>query len=279
VEFTWNVDPVLIAIGPLKLRYYGLLFLGVFLGGFRLYRWQVLRGGGTEEEAGGIVVPGVVAVLVGARLGHVFFYEFDKAMADPLWIIQFWKGGLASHGATLGLIVMLAWWARRYKQSYVEVLDRFAWSAALSTILVRVGNFFNSEIVGRATDQSWGVRFPRHDSGLPLDQVPLRHPSQLYEVALGLLVMGALFAVDKYFKGEKRPRGVVISTFFVVYFTGRFLVEFFKEFQGWQEANPGAHTLTMGQYLSMPLVALGIFGLLRALTRPTPAHWNAVPAK
>lgn len=272
MEFVWDIDPVLFRLGPLQFRYYGLLFLAVFLGGVRLFRWQVVRGGGSDRQGEAILVTGVIAVLVGARLGHVFFYEFDRAMADPAWIIQFWKGGLASHGATLGLLVGLFVWAKRRGQSYIETLDRFAWTATLAAILVRVGNFFNSEIVGRKTGGDWGVRFPRYDhevAKLGIEHVPLRHPSQIYEALMGVGVFLVLLAVDKAAGKESRPRGLMISTFFAVYFAGRFLVEFFKEYQ----TLPTDSSLTMGQILSIPAVLAGVVGIIWSLKKGVKAHW------
>lgn len=277
MEFVWNIDPVLFRLGPLQFRYYGLLFLVVFLGGVRLFRWQVERLGGSARQGESILITGVVSVLVGARLGHVFFYEFDRALSDPLWIVQFWKGGLASHGATLGLIVGIYIWSRRHRQSYLESLDCFSYAATLSTILVRVGNFFNSEIVGRQTGGDWGVRFPRYDRDLPLAEVPLRHPSQLYEALMGVVVMLILFAVDRATGGKRRPRGLLISTFFLTYFTGRFTVEFFKEYQTLASDSP----LTMGQILSIPAVLLGLIGVIYSLTKAPASNWtpDTAPSK
>lgn len=252
------------------IRYYSLLFVGVFLGGYGLLNWQIRRGGGDEEVAGDFIVYGVLGVLLGARLGHVLFYDLDKAIADPLWTFQIWTGGLASHGAVIGLIIAMWLFTKRRGVPFLEGADRFAFSAALGATLVRVGNFFNSEIVGRPVpDQSWGVRFPRADVGLPLDQVPLRYPTQLFEVFLGLFVMLCLWLVDRAAGKEKRPRGLLISTFFVVYFIGRFIVEFWKEHQT-AEATP---IITMGQYLSIPGILLGFYGLWWSLTKKQPVGW------
>lgn len=252
---------------PLEIRWYSLLFVGVFLGGYSLLNWQVRRGGGDEEVAGDFIVYGVLGVLIGARLGHVLFYDLDHALHDPMWVLKIWTGGLASHGATLGLIVAMYLFTRSRHVPFLEGADRFAFSAALGATLVRLGNFFNSEIVGRKTDGSWGVRFPHFgpDAGNP----PLRHPSQLYEVAMGLLVMLVLYIVDKKAGEEKRPRGLLISTFFVVYFAGRFFVEYFKEYQKLPESSP----LTMGQYLSIPAFFLGVYGVFWSLKRRLPAGW------
>ncbi|HMR08789.1 MAG TPA: prolipoprotein diacylglyceryl transferase, partial [Polyangiaceae bacterium] len=267
--FTWDIDPIFFRIGPLALRYYSLLFVGVFLGGYALLKWQIERGGGDEEDAGDFIVYGVLGVLVGSRLGHVLFYDLDKALKDPLWVFRIWEGGLASHGAVLGLIFAMYLFTKRRGIPFLEGSDRFAFSAALGATLVRVGNFFNSEIVGRLTDQSWGVRLPRYDRGVP--EAPLRHPSQLYEVALGLVVLLCLYLWDKKLGKEKRPRGAMISMFFMLYFPGRFAVEFFKEHQTLEPTG----MLTMGQYLSIPGALLGAYGLWWSFQRKLPVGWDA----
>jgi phosphatidylglycerol---prolipoprotein diacylglyceryl transferase len=206
----------------------------------------------------------------------VFFYEPQRFIEDPFWVIQIWKGGLASHGATLGLLVAMYVYARRHRQSYVECMDRFALSAGLGATLVRLGNFFNSEIMGKLTDQTWGVRFPRFDAQAVAlhGQAPLRHPTQLYEFALGLFVMFCIWLVDRLLGREERPRGALIATFFAVYFTGRFFVEFFKIHQ----TLPDTFPLTMGQLLSLPLALAGIAALIYSIRAGVPAHWNAAAA-
>ena len=185
-KFTWNIDPALFHLGSYELRYYSLIFVAVFLGGHALLRWQIMRGGGDDEDASDFFVYGVLAVLIGARLGHVIFYDYEKALNDPIWVLKIWTGGLSSHGAVMGLLFAMWLFTKRKGISYVEGMDRFVFAAALGATLVRVGNFFNSEIVGKVTDQTWGVRFPRYDQSL---DAPFRHPTQIYEVALGLAVL------------------------------------------------------------------------------------------
>lgn len=255
---------------PVGIRYYSLFFVGVFLGGYALLNWQILRGGGDEETAGDFIVYGVAGVLIGSRLGHVLFYDLDKAIEDPLWVFQIWTGGLASHGAVLGLIVAMWLFTKRRGVPFLEGADRFAFSAALGATLVRMGNFFNSEIVGRETNADWGVRFPRYDVNVA--EAPLRYPSQLLEVALGLFVMLCLYLVDRGMGKEKRPRGLLISVFFLVYFLGRFLVEFVKEFQTLDEATS---LLTMGQVLSIPGFFIGVAGVIASLKYRAPAGWTS----
>jgi phosphatidylglycerol---prolipoprotein diacylglyceryl transferase len=276
--FTWDVDPILVhfpawlAWLPVEgLRYYSILYVGVFLGGYKLLDWQIRRAGGDPEDANDFVLYGVIAVLAGARMGHVFFYEWDRFVQDPLWLFSIHEGGLASHGATIALFLAVYLFTKFRRQSFIEGCDRFAFSAALGAILVRVGNFFNSEIVGRPTGSDWGVRFPRYDR---VPEPPLRHPSQLYEVLLGVVVMVALLVLDRALGKEKRPRGVLSSAFMALYFTGRFIVEFFKEYQP-GEAGVG---LTTGQWLSLIPALAGYVGLVISFRKRVPARWNVYRA-
>jgi phosphatidylglycerol:prolipoprotein diacylglycerol transferase len=256
----------------LDLRYYSLLFVGVFLGGYSLLKWQIVRGGGPAEDAGDFIVYGVLGVLVGARLGHVLFYALDQALADPLWIFQIWTGGLASHGAVIGLIIAMWLFTKARGIPFLEGSDRFAFSAALGATLVRLGNLMNSEIVGRRVPgDAWGFAFKRFDHEGP---VPYRYPTQIAEILLGLTVLGILFFVDKKAGKEKRPRGLLISTFFTVYFIGRFVIEFWKEYEPPLPAGtPYPTSLTTGQLLSLPGIALGFFGLWWAFKHKIPVGW------
>jgi prolipoprotein diacylglyceryl transferase len=268
-KFTWDIDPALFHLGSWELRYYSLIFVVVFLGGYQLLRWQVMRGGGEEKDAGDFFVYGVLAVLIGARLGHCIFYDYEKAMNDPLWVLQIWTGGLSSHGAVVGLIIAMWRYTKTKGVPFLEGADRFAFSATLGATLVRVGNFFNSEIVGRATDQSWGVKFPRYIEKHG-DLIVFRHPTQLYEAALGCVVFAVLYFTDRALK-ERRPRGLLISLFFLVYFTGRLFVEHFKELQ--VRSLEEAAGFTMGQMLSAPCALLGLYGVITSLRKKEPVGW------
>jgi len=249
------------------IRYYSLLFVFVFLGGHALLKWQITRAGGPSEDANDFIIYGVLGVLIGARLGHVLFYDLDKALADPAWVLKIWTGGLASHGAVLGLITAMWFFCKRRGIPFLEGADRFSFSAALGATLVRLGNLLNSEIVGKPTDGTWGFRFPRFDENV--SPVPLRHPSQLYEVTLGLFVLLCLYLIDRQLGREKRPRGVMIASFFALYFTGRFGIEFFKEYEGISPDSP----LRMGQILSLPGMLLGYYGLYYSFKNRLPAVW------
>lgn len=264
----------------LPLRYYSLLFVVVFLGGHALLNWQVKRGGGSSDVASDFIVYGVLGVLVGARLGHVLFYDLDHAIKDPVWIFKIWTGGLASHGAVIGLIIAMYLFTKRRGVPFLEGADRFAFSATLSATVVRIGNLLNSEIVGRVVpDQSWGMKFPRADIANSLERlsftaeelagVKYRYPSQLYEIALGLAVFLGLFIADRAMGKEDRPRGALISWFFVLYFGGRLFTEHYKEI----EALDPNSAITMGQWLSFPGLLLGLYGLYRAFKRKEPVGW------
>lgn len=264
----------------LPLRYYSLLFVVVFLGGHALLNWQVKRGGGSPEVASDFIVYGVLGVLVGARLGHVLFYDLDHAIQDPIWVFKIWTGGLASHGAVIGLIIAMYLFTKKRGVPFLEGSDRFAFAATLGATVVRIGNLLNSEIVGREVPgQAWGMKFPRADiqNGMErlsftaeeLAQVPYRYPSQLLEIALGCSVFAGLLLADKLMGKEKRPRGALISWFFVLYFGGRLFTERFKEI----EALPKESMISMGQYLSFPGLLLGLYGLYRAYKRREPAGW------
>jgi prolipoprotein diacylglyceryl transferase len=264
-QFTWNVDPVLVNLGGFPLRWYSIIFLLAFIGGYALLDWQIRRGGGDEQDASDFIVYGVIAVLGGARLGHVLFYDLDKALANPLWVLKVWSGGLASHGAVIGLAIAMYLFTKRRRVSFIEGADRITFSGALGAALVRIGNFFNSEIVGRTTDQSWGVRFARYAP----DPDHYRYPTQLFEAGIGLFVLGALFVFDRALGGEKRPRGALISFWFALYFGLRFLVEFYKEPQVFKGG-----VLDMGQYLSIPGALLGLAGLCWSFRKRVPAGFQ-----
>jgi phosphatidylglycerol:prolipoprotein diacylglycerol transferase len=257
----------------IELRYYSLLFVVVFLVGYAFLNWQIRRGGGGVDEAGDFIVYGVVGVLAGARLGHVLFYDLEKAMDDPIWIFKIWTGGLSSHGATVGLIIAMYLFTKVRHIPFLEGSDRFSFSAATGATLVRIGNFFNSEIVGRETHADWGVRFPRYDCPPvkgPDCVAPLRYPTQLFEGGLALFTLIVLLVADRVMGKEKRPRGALISLFFAVYFTGRLGVEFTKEYQ--VAALEGS--FTMGQYLSLVPALLGWWGLWWSYKKKLPVGWQ-----
>ena len=208
------------------------------------------------------------SVMVGSRLGHCLFYKPERYLADPLSILFIWQSGLASHGATIGLVLAMLGFSIKHNLRFIEILDRFSMSAAAGAAAVRLGNFFNSEIVGRATDVPWAVQFVIYDRMMGLSPTP-RHPSQLYEFALGIFVLVSLYLADRKAGLEKRPVGLLSCMFLTLYFRGRFLIEFFKEYQ---TDLKDAQALTMGQCLSVIPFMVGICLLIWSLTKGKPTN-------
>jgi len=268
--FVWNLGPVLVELGPITIRYYGVVFVCTLVAAYLPWRWQMRRGGYSREVIENFIVWGTMATIVGARLGHCLFYEPDRYLSNPIEILYFWQGGLASHGATIGLVIALVLYSRRHKLPLLELMDRFSPSAAIGAAGIRFGNFLNSEIVGRATDVPWAVQFKRYsDHG-----AFARHPSQLYEFAMGLVVLLTIILADRWAGREKRPRGLLVGLFLLVYFTGRFCVEFFKEYQ---TLDP-MWVLTMGQFLSIPPILVGAALLVWCVGHPVPTRPDAPTA-
>ena len=170
--FVWSIDPNLFhlpdflpGIGGRGIRYYGVIYALVFLGGFHLLQWQFVRSGRSREVAERFLTMGVIAVIAGARLGHCLFYEPEKYLSNPIRILYFWEGGLASHGTTIALILTLIYFAKKEGFSIGEMFDRISLSIGLGATLIRLGNFMNSEIVGRIASPDVGVKFPRYEFG------------------------------------------------------------------------------------------------------------------
>ena len=212
------------------------------------------RMGFSQETSRRFYLPLLLALLIGARLGHVIFYMPMEAIRNPAVIFQYWKGGLASHGAAICFILVILYMGKQLKIPVLKIADCLTPSIALGIILVRFGNFFNSEIVGRTTDVAWAIKFPHYtyDQWLPVSQLPSRHPSQLYEAIAGIIAMIIVLAVDKIY-GKNRPMGLMMGLLLIIYFGSRFVLEFYKEYQVLSPAS----LLTMGQYLSIPFVLLG----------------------
>lgn len=253
--FVWDIDPSILIVGPLQIRYYGLLFACVLVIGYYLWQWQMRKAGYDEPVIA--IFPYYIAILgiVGARLGHCFFYEPAYFLSDPVSIIKIWRGGLSSHGAAVGMLSAIFIYSHVKKIPWYVVSDSSAFVVALIATLVRIGNFINSEIVGRVTDLPWCVRFVRfHDEGMYC-----RHPSQLYEASFGLAILVGLILLDRKL-GRKRPPALLSGIFVVSYLFCRFVVEFVKEYQ----ALPSDSPLTMGQYLSIPFFLTGVYFLAYA---------------
>ncbi len=253
----FNMDPVIFSLGPLEVRYYGLLWALTIIIGYQLWIWQADRAGIEREVSDSFPVWAIVGTIIGARLGHSFFYDFQTTLSNPLSVLYIWKGGLASHGAAIGLLLSTFIFTERHNLNFIDIVDRLVFVAAVGAVLIRIGNFLNSEVVGRATDLPWGVRFVRYDNGLVA-----RHPSQLYEALFGIFLFIILLKADKYFGKEKRPKGLLTGLFLFLYFLFRFLIEYLKEYQTLSHSY-----LTMGQYLSIVPIIAGIFLLIQSVYR------------
>jgi phosphatidylglycerol---prolipoprotein diacylglyceryl transferase len=264
--WTWDVDPVLLRGPGVEVRWYTVLWWMELALAFWLLHKSVRRGRGDAEEAGDLAAYLWIGLIAGARLGHCLFYDLDKLAAEPAWLFRIWTGGLSSHGAAAGVLVACYLFTRRRGMSLWEATDRLAYSAALSAILHRASNLMNSEIVGKPTDGTWGVSFPRYD--LATD-IPLRHPTQLYEMALGVVVLFVLDACDRAWRRELRPRAALSAIFLLSYFGGRFIVEFWKVPEGGDPAWP----LDVAQLLSIPFIVLGAVLLAHSLRRRAPSGW------
>jgi phosphatidylglycerol:prolipoprotein diacylglycerol transferase len=226
--------------------------------GFWLLSRQIRRGGGDDEEAADLAVHVWFGLVIGARAGEVLFYHWQRAVAEPAWILRLATGGISSHGAVVGSGLAVLLYTNRRSLAFLDVTDRLAFSFGAAAIIHRIANLFNSEIVGKPTDGSWGLRFPYYDG----QGAPFRHPSQLYEALLGALVVCILWAADRHWGREQRPRGIMTGLALTTYFAGRCLVELVKDPQA-TETFGGV--LNMGQLLSLPLLAAGLFLTWRSL--------------
>lgn len=251
----WNPDPEIFRIGSFAVRWYGLLFASSFLFGYIIMQKIFKNEGLNEIVLDRLTIYMAVGTIVGARLGHCLFYEPEYYLARPLEILKVWKGGLASHGAAIGILVALGFFEAKEKKGYFWVLDRIAIVVALAGFFIRMGNLMNSEIYGIETTVPWGFVFLRNGEVAP------KHPTQIYEGLTYLMVFFLLFRLYWNKKGEVY-QGLLISIFLIIVFTARFLIEFVKEVQVPFESSL---KLNMGQSLSIPFIIMGIVGLYLSL--------------
>ena len=250
----WSVDPLLLDLGPFQIRYYGLLFAMAFVIGYRIMKYVYTIEGLGEKDLDRITLTMIISVVVGARLGHVIFYEPAEYLANPIEIFQIWKGGLASHGGALGIFIGLYFYSRTIPFSYMWIMDRITLVVPTGAACIRLGNLFNSEIFGDPTSLPWGFLFLRR----PIDgEVVPRHPTQIYEAVGYLLVLIVLMAIYKKYK-KTLPAGRLFGTTLILMFFVRFIVEYFKVPQvGWENDLLAATGLNMGQVLSIPFMIAG----------------------
>lgn len=263
LSIVWDVDPTIFSIGSFHLNYYSVLFLvGIYPIGYLLVRSFYKKEGLNPDLVDPLLWAILIGTVVGARLGHVFFYDWEYYSQHPEEIIMTWKGGLASHGGTVGVILGLAWYIWKYgKKNGIDLLwimDRVAIATPFAACCIRLGNLFNSEIFGNPTDLPWGFEFVRSaewQRKFNIDGVAQAcHPTQIYE-ALVYLILGfiLLFLYKKYM--NKFNRGTLVGIFFTWVFGWRFVIEFIKEPQS--EFEIGMF-FNMGQILSIPFIIAGI---------------------
>ena len=255
---TWNASPEILSLGPITLRWYGLLFASGFLIGLFMVRKMFLAEKAPEEWLDTAFVYIVVGAVLGARLGHVFFYDWDYYRDNLAEIPKIWRGGLASHGGAIGVILAL-WLFSRYvsKRPILWMLDKVVVPTALAAGLIRLGNLMNSEILGRNADVPWAFLFVRADGP---DALP-RHPVQLYESFSYLIIFAILFFT--YWKTKYRFKsGFLFGLFMALVWGVRLVMELFKESQGGFESAFG-NVLSTGQLLSIPFVLIGLYFMFR----------------
>ena len=264
----WNMNPEIISLGSISIRWYSLLFISGFILGWFIFKWFFKREGVPVKLLDPLLYTLLIATIVGARLGHCLFYQPDYYLGS--WqgfteIFMPWKGGLASHGGTIALFLAMWWFARHYGKKYgfdlVWILDHLAIAVCFAATLIRLGNLFNSEIYGDVTNLPWGFIFERRG------EVDPKHPTQLYE-AISYFLLGVFQILMYKYKLPKLHRGFFIGTFFIGCFGMRFLIEFIKEPQVGFEQDM---VLNMGQWLSIPFILLGIGFLAYSFIRKQPA--------
>jgi phosphatidylglycerol---prolipoprotein diacylglyceryl transferase len=252
---TWNANPEIFRFGTFAVRWYGVLFaLGFFIGYFIMQRF-FRKEGVPLKLLDQLTTYMVVSTIIGARLGHCLFYEPAYYLAHPLEIFKIWQGGLASHGASIAIIIGLIIYSKRNKMSFWWVIDRIGVVTALAGCFIRLGNLMNSEIFGKPTSVPWGFIYVNASD--PAQSTQPRHPTQIYEALIYLLIFFILLFIYNR-KNGKPKEGVLISLFLILIFGTRFFIEFLKEPQvGFEQGM----SLNMGQWLSIPFVLAGAAAL------------------
>jgi phosphatidylglycerol:prolipoprotein diacylglycerol transferase len=242
-------DPIAVHLGPLAVRWYGLMYLVGFGLLWAAGRYRIARNPGgvwTAKDLDDALFYGILGTLIGGRLGYVLFYKFGDYLTQPLHIFYVWEGGMSFHGGFLGVVTAMVWYAWSRRQNWLAITDFIAPLVPLGLAAGRLGNFINAELWGRPATVPWAMVFPN------VDNVP-RHPSQLYEFALEGVV---LFLVLWFFSMRPRPRGAVSAAFLIGYGAFRFCVEFTREPDSFLGLLAGG--MSMGQWLSAPMAVAGI---------------------
>lgn len=256
-------------IGPIEVRWYGLLFATGFLVGQAVFLKIFRAEGKPEKDMETLTLYMVISTIIGARLGHCLFYSPEHYLANPIEILKIWEGGLASHGAAVAIPFALWLYTRtRPDQPYLWLVDRMVIVVALAGAFIRTGNLMNSEIIGSPTDVPWAFIFERTGSNVPV------HPAQLYEAISCIILFFILYGLYNKWK-EKTPRGRIFGLFFVILWTLRFFYEFIKKEQVSKETEM---SLFIGQYLSIPCILFGAYFLYRSYKYPNVPEPKATTA-
>jgi prolipoprotein diacylglyceryl transferase len=255
---TWDVNPEIFRIGNFAVRWYGLLFASGFFFGYLLFQKMFRNEGIKDDVLDKLTVYTAIGTIIGARLGHCLFYEPSYYLANPIEILKRWHGGLASHGAAIGIMLTLWLFVRKEKKPYMWILDRIVIVTALAGAMIRLGNLMNSEIYGVETTLPWGFVFLRNNEVAP------KHPTQIYEALAYLLIFVLLHRIYWRKKAGEFIQGSVFSLFLILVFTFRFFVEYVKEDQVAFEAGM---KLNMGQWLSVPFVLIGVVLLIYSIRK------------
>lgn len=257
----WTVSPEILKLGPFSLRWYGLLFALAFVFGYIILSKVYKKEKKSLEDLEKLSIYVILGTVIGARLGHCLFYDPAYYLTNPIEILKVWQGGLASHGAAIGILTALYLFSKKKKdQNIIWILDRLVIVVALGGAFIRLGNLFNSEIIGKATDLPWAFVFVR------VDEIP-RHPTQIYESLFYFLSFIILYSIYQKKSVTLKP-GFLFGLFLILIFGFRFFIEFLKENQSSFES---ALPINMGQILSIPFVLLGLYFILRKKHLPASA--------
>lgn len=271
-----NFDPVAISVGPLDIHWYGVMYLLAFLSFFLIGNWRASYRrwyGWNPQDVSDVLFYGMLGVVIGGRVGYMLFYGLDLLKSEPLSLFRVWDGGMSFHGGLLGVILAMAWFARRTKRTFWQVADFVAPIVPVGLAFGRLGNFIGGELWGRVTDVPWAVIFANSTNINPANTPVLeeawrsgaldpfaRHPSQLYQAGLEGL---ALFVILMWYSRKQKPSGAISGLFLAGYGLFRFIIEFYRQ--------PDDHLgflamqwLTMGMFLSLPMIAVGIIIMVLA---------------
>lgn len=260
----WDVNPEIFRIGSFAIRWYGLLFALAFYAGYLVLTRIFKKEGISLEVLDKLTLYVFVGTVLGARLGHCLFYQPDYYLSNPIEILKIWEGGLASHGAGIGILIALWFFARNVKKPYFWIIDRMGIVVALGGSFIRLGNLMNSEIIGKPSDVPWAFVLHR------IDEIP-RHPTQIYE-SLSYFAIFALLMYLYYKTNAKEKGGLMFGIFITTLFIVRFVIEYYKEVQVDFEESL---FMNMGQILSIPFIIIGIILIIFVLLKNKEKQANA----